>query len=571
MKRLISMLLAIAVVLGSVALLAGCGAPENDGAHIAIYLGAATYDFDPTDYYADDNAEQVMSLLFEPLFRINKKGKLVNAGAKSYEIDEEKRQIVIELDETYWSDDIRVKAADYVYAWCERILNPNNPNPAAALFYSIENALAAKSGSCTVADIGAKATDIYELTITYNEGADVDRLLRNLASVAASPVRQDMVDQAPTYWSKSVNTMVFNGPFKIKSLDLAMGELVLSRNMGYHQEIGVKDYDNNVIPGELVGFITANGEEVELTYSDIESKTVFFMGDATLQDRTANKDNAVKAANSSTYSYVFNTEHPLFKDERVRYALSIAIDRAAIAAQVGFGKAADGFISDDLGGAAEAYLSANAEMTKAQELINSVNLAGISKSFELTIENTELDNKIADLVIESWSALGFKVTKTYAEVVESTISGETYTDSGIQVLVKEASYGNRDFDVIAVDWQLYADDAFVGLCAFSTTMGGCGVDFTTATPRSNIAGWASSDYDYSMNNAYKLSGEERAAALAAAERTLCESAPIVPILFNESFAFVSEDLSGLYVDGNGNFNFTLVKQKNYEDYLEDEE
>ena len=139
MKKIISLILALSLLAGCVTVLSGCGAPDNDGAHIAVYLGSTVYDFDPTDYYVNDNAEQVMSLLFEPLFSVDGDGKLHNSGADSYEINEEKRQIVIQLKESYWSDAIRVKAVDYVYAWCERILNPNMPNPAASLLYSIES------------------------------------------------------------------------------------------------------------------------------------------------------------------------------------------------------------------------------------------------------------------------------------------------------------------------------------------------------------------------------------------------------------------------------------------------
>ena len=39
-------------------------------------LGEKVYDFDPTDYYVDSNAELVMGLLYDPLFRVNEKGKI---------------------------------------------------------------------------------------------------------------------------------------------------------------------------------------------------------------------------------------------------------------------------------------------------------------------------------------------------------------------------------------------------------------------------------------------------------------------------------------------------------------
>ena len=64
---------------------------------------------------------------------------------------------------------------------------------------------------------------------------------------------------------------------------------------------------------------------------------------------------------------------------------------------------------------------------------------------------------------------------------------------------------------------------------------------------------------------------DRAKALADAEKFLLEYAPVVPVIFNESFAFVNDDISKLTWDYFGNPVFVDVKQKNYEKYLKTEE
>ena len=75
MKKIVSLLLTLSILVLCVSALSSCGAPKDDGAEISVYLGERIYDFDPTDYYVDSNAESVMSLLFEPLFRLNANGK----------------------------------------------------------------------------------------------------------------------------------------------------------------------------------------------------------------------------------------------------------------------------------------------------------------------------------------------------------------------------------------------------------------------------------------------------------------------------------------------------------------
>ena len=569
MKRIFSLLLLVAMLVGCVTVFTAC-VPKNDGAEISVYLGSGVYDFDPSDYYADSNADQLMSLLYEPLFKVDEKGRLEKAAAKKYDVDENERKIVIDLRETYWSDNSRVTAGDYVYAIRDRILNPNNPNPAAALFYDIENAAAAKSGAVSVSDVGFVASENYQITITYREGADYEQLLYNLASVAASPVKSKIASIAPTYWSKLVSTMVFNGPFKISTLDTTTGAITLARNVGYHQNPEKKDYDNKVNPGKLKAEFTVSGEEVEVSYADIQNKTVFYMTDASMADRAANKDKADVFDDTSVYSYVFNTNNPTFANPKVRQALSLALDREAIAAAVSFGKAANGFIPDFMGGSSEELISTSANMEAARELLSGVELTPAEKRFTLTVDDNEESRVIAELAVAAWEELGFKVTVKYAEPVESVIQENEITDSGIQWLVKEAALGNYDFDVLAVDWQLYTTDSFVGLCAFSSVLGGGGYDAVNREARKNIAGWYSASYDSVMNSAYKSTGDKRAELLEKAEKLLCEALPVCPILFNETFAFESKEISRVDVDAFGNLIFTDMKQRNYKKYLPEE-
>lgn len=573
MKKIVSLLLATVMLCGAMFSLASCGAPEDAGAQISVYLGKDVFDFDPTDYYADSTADQVMSLLFEPLFKLDEDGDLEYGAAKDYDVDEAERKIVIEIRETYWSDEQPVKAEDFVYAWAEVLLNPSRPNPAAALLYDIENAVAVKSGASS-SDLGATGTG-DEITITYREGADYKQLLKNLASIATSPLRSDIYENSKTYWSKDETTIVTNGPFKLASIDLNGGEFTLARNMGYHQSSSATNYTDKVTPASLITFVSADADYV-LTYEDIVNKTVFYMGDATLADRAENAEFAEVVDDLSTYSYVFNTENPLFANPDVRRALSLALDRDSIAAAVTFGKAATGFlpdvIADELYGEdAAARLEGN--MLQAKSLIAGASLSAADMKFTLTVNADEASLAIANLAKAAWRELGFdvkiKAVSTVNTVVVDTSVNEkkTICDSEIQVLVKEASYGNRDFDVIAVDWQMYSRDAFVALSAFTSHMNGCGTDIKTDIARTNISGWTDYDYDNLLNLAFRSEGEERIAALKSAEALLLEASPIIPVLYNSSFAFISEDLSRVSVDGFGNFVLTKVKQKNYQDYL----
>ncbi len=579
MKKIVSLLLTAALLIGSLMVLTSCDEETGKGAKINVYLGAEVFDFDPTDYYVDSNADQVMSLLYEPLFKLDKNGEVQCAGAKSYSVDTVTRTISVKLRNTYWSDEVRVKAEDYIYAWREVLLDPNSPNPAAALLYDIENAIAIKAGDASYSTLGVSAKGLYELTITYREGADYEQLLKNLAATATTALRQDVVSAAKSHWSKDMSTIVTNGPFKIAALDRTAGEFTLSRNPGFHQNPSSKNYTANVTPDSLVSFLAVDGE-LNVSYDDIECKTIFFIGDASLAVRTAERENAKVYDDLSTYSYLFNTDKAIFKNANVRYALSIAIDRAAIEKAVVFAKAATGFLPDPI--AETLYgnevperilLDYNSNLAEAKELIAAANIPEEEMAFTLTINNDEESIAMATIAKRCWASLGFNVTVEPVSSIQSTIK-DTLTDeshkiedSAIQTLMKEASYGNRQFDVIGFDWQMYSTDAIVALSAFTSTMNGNGMNAQTSTTRANVAGWTSAEYDQYINAAYKATGEERTNALIEAEKILIESGVIAPVVYNQTFAFVGSDLSSLTVDGFGNFVFTKVSLKNYEYYL----
>ena len=55
MKKIVSLILSLTLLLSSLAILSSCGA-KDAGAEISVYLGERIYDFDPTDYYVDSNA-----------------------------------------------------------------------------------------------------------------------------------------------------------------------------------------------------------------------------------------------------------------------------------------------------------------------------------------------------------------------------------------------------------------------------------------------------------------------------------------------------------------------------------
>ena len=198
--------------------------------------------------------------------------------------------------------------------------------------------------------------------------------------------------------------------------------------------------------------------------------------------------------------------------------------------------------------------------------------------FTLTVNNDEESLMVASLASAAWAELGFDVKVKAVSYVETEIldssTGEerVIIDSAIQSMVKDASYGVASFDVIAVDWQLYSSDAFVSLAAFTSGLNGNGMDILENTSRKNISGWWNADYNSYVGGAFTARDDEtRMSNLAEAEKILLDESPIIPIVFNQSFAFLGSELSEITFDGFGNLVFNKAELENYHDYLPKED
>ena len=87
MKKVLSLILAAAMLFGSALLLSSCTA-KDDGPDVTVYLTGAVYDLDPSLAYTNDNAVKIMSQIYEPLFRLDSRGRVVNALASGWRVEE---------------------------------------------------------------------------------------------------------------------------------------------------------------------------------------------------------------------------------------------------------------------------------------------------------------------------------------------------------------------------------------------------------------------------------------------------------------------------------------------------
>lgn len=566
MKKTLSLLL-VFVMLAS--FLVSCGGIKPDaevkGAQITVYLGNEVRDFDPGYTQLDDDAAELMNLLYVGLVSINSKGKVVNELMKEYEVEHDKvrdtYKMFITLKQTKWSDGRNLTADDIIFSW-KRILDPEFDSPAATLLYDIKNARDVKNGDCSVDDLGIAAVDKYVLEIEFDEKIDYDRFIERLASPALVPLREDVVTSASD-WARKSTSIVTSGPFVVKGLDSGDKDgYTLERNSYYFRDKDKDNLDKYVIPHKIIVKYALDEEAKIQALAEYENGQAFYIGDIPVALRNDYKKSVKTADVASVHSFVINTENNILSKPEVRKALSMALDRSEIAKLVVFAKPATGFVptmtsdkteKDSFRKNGGAVISKTGDIEGAKALLDSVKVKG--GSFTLSYYNSETERAVAEYAVSVWKELGFNV-KT-KELANSAAFSNAYRE------------GN--FDMIAIDYQMLSRDPFNYFASLSSTFSGMGIamQYSNFDLVPHISGYVNPEYDALIESAYEANSRKKASTyLHDAEKILTEDMPIIPVLFNQDYYLIKKSVvSGEARDYFGGKDFTKVKMKNWEKYI----
>ena len=613
-KRVLSLVLCLIMLATA---FVSCGKKdENDkGAYINMYLTDMVYDFDPVHAYENESNLRVVSLLFDNLFVLDENGKVKKSLAKSYKIDEDDEageyKMFIELKETSWTDHIAITANDVVYAW-KRILAVEDSYEAASLLFDIKNARAVKEGDASIDDVGVYALNEKTVEIQFEEKIDYDQFLLNLTSYALVPLREEIVSKTDD-WAKKPATIVSSGPFRIRTVSYEAGEekLILERNSYYYRDYLKDAVDKSVTPYRIIIDYTKSEEDIMKDYNDGK---IFYVGDIPLSVRNDYKDEADITDGLSTHSYILNQNavvryyresdfasleshksvykdtlvegvdgEKIFANKDVRKALSLAIDRQAIADAAVFAQAATGLVPygvfdsnsvkksfREVGGD---IIATGAQMSEAQAALAASGVDASKFMIALTVASyDEVHMMIAEKVKAAWEQLGFHVAINAIDVIMNDDILKTTQEIATDIRddIYAENYRAGKFEVIAIDYHAYSADAFSALARLAAAFSGRGMDMTTldykVTP--HYSGYNSEEYNEKIEEAFAEKDiVKRAELLHEAETIALEDMPVIPIIFNQNATLTSKDLSKVNATYYCPAIFTKTKLKDYQDYI----
>ena len=409
MKKILAFVLCLIML---VPLFTSCGNKEEEGAIIRAYMTSDIYNFDPIYSYTDDSATKIMGMIYEGLFRLDRNNKVEKALCKDYKIEEDKEnneyKMVITIKDTAWSDGRAVSVDDIIFAW-KRILDPEFTCSIAPMLYDIKNARNYKNGDASPDDVGLYAVDSKILEIYFDKPINYDVFLENLCSPLLVPLREDILSREKD-WSTNVAVIVTNGPFTVSSFTPG-DKMALQRNAYYYRNPDSDAKMKSVTPYRIYIDLSQTPEQ------QLKSEEVMFNSEIALSERK-NKVNDAKVEDlQSVHSYYFNTTNDLFKDARVRRALSMALSRKKIAEIVVFADPAEGLITNGVFNTSnkDSFREVGGSLIKSDADVNGANKllkeAGVTKGkFTLTVRDTAVDIAIAEYAKSVWEGLGFNVT-----------------------------------------------------------------------------------------------------------------------------------------------------------------
>ena len=462
---------------------------------------------DPGLNGASDGGD-VINNTHEGLVR-EQQGKVIPGMAESWELSDGGSTVTFSIRKNAkWSDGSPLTADDFVYSW-KRAMDPATASEYSWLwqYTNVVGAYDAVQGEGSLEDVGIRAVD--DSTLEVKLITPTNYFVSLMSFYHFAPVKRSAVEAGPEgAWAKDAELYVSNGPFVLTAYAIGDG-LTLEKNKHYWNARNVK------LDRLEVKFI----EDTATAYTAYQSGDFDYIHansvpSSEIPKLVAESPEFYIFPLLGTYYYIFNLDLELWRDERVRRALTLAIDREQITEVLSRGNVpAAGFvppgfpdhqgrdffetagtygIPTDAGGVAE-----------AQRLLAEAGYPG--------------GEGFPEFVMMYNTAEGHKLVAEMMQEMFKTNLGITTTLENQEWAVFQDTRREGDFELARGGW----------LTDFLDPMGLLAIFKTGNTY--NDPSYSNEEYDALMARANETVGAEHFEALYAAQDILMTELPIIPV------------------------------------------
>ena len=548
-KQIAALVLALLMLMMTAA---GCAqeVEETPGMSLRVVLIDRPTSLDPV-YASTEEERTITEHLFENLMKYSAAG-LVNGQAAEYSVvaneDGTETYTFTLRDDIYWSDGVAVTAEDFVHSW-QRLVAPQVASPHASILEMVAGYDEAIKGDVDALQVSAPNSHTFEVTLKEHCAYFLSTVCTDTATM---PVRADVVpawmpveveeddgaeempvvDAAVPDWTAKKATFITNGAYSVRNYNAAHLTVVEKEDYYDSRRLSVKKIDF---------FFAENLERAMSSYEKGESDFILKCG---------NVEGSVEAMQAEVSVLAVNQMSSL--SESVRQALTLALDRNAIAAAMGTKfTGLEGLVPDGI------TTMSGSQFREVNGVVLACDEEGVAKNrahaqgliahlyrgdgdimsrlgvITLVYENTFINGRVAQQVKQQWQeVLGISVTLV-------SITSEEMDEA----------LGSGAFTI-----------ALMSVSDESNTAIGY-LDHYISGNSENYGQHFSNAYDILLRAAMASeSVEARDAYLADAERLLLESGYVIPLCGTTYRYLLREGLTGLICNDMGVYNFSAMTQ-----------
>ncbi len=466
-------------------------------------------------------AAPIINDLFEGLLGKSPTLEPIPGVAESWTVSKDRRTYTFKLRASLkWSDGAPITADDVVYGY-RRLMDPATASMVSGQFYILKNGRDVVLGKLPPEKLGVRALDPRTVEMELVEPAPY--FIELVATYPLAPVPRHAIEQLGKDWTRP-GKMVSNGAYVLAER-IPQTVTRLKKNPYFHDAASVRTEIVEWYPTQDLGTSLRR-------YRAGELDQILNFPPEEIDRLQKEMPQALKITRTrGAYYLVVNVREPPLNDRRVRRALSLAIDREAIASRLlDTGMApATMFIGPDFSHYESPTLAADSwslpqRQARARELLKAAGYGpGKPLKFEYTYDTNEENRKIAIALAAMWQAVGVQastVNVQFGQLMRQVRTG------GFQV-ARWAMFASYD-DPIAL-LQLYTSDN-----------------------TGNYMGYHNPAYDQLLHeSALEENVPARAAVLGRAESLLMQDAPIIPIYYYARRYLVSPKVQGWETSGRG--------------------
>ena len=297
-----------------------CGKKSGRGSTFTLNIVTEPSSIDP-QITTDIPGGTVDELILEGLLRKDKTGKSVAGIAQKWEKSKDGLVWTFHLrDGVKWSNGDPVTANDFKAGWI-RGLNPDTAGSNASMLFVIKNGEKYNAKKVSENEVGIKVIDDKTLQVTLESPIPYFDDLVTFKSFM--PLNQKFYNKAKDKYFTEAEYTISNGPYTLEKWTHD-SELKFKKNPNYWDGANVKT-DN--VELKIIATDSAvnafKNKEVDVTAVTFEQAKEF-----------TGKPELVKANDGGIYYLLFNTKENVFKNAKVRRAITMAINKEELVNKV---------------------------------------------------------------------------------------------------------------------------------------------------------------------------------------------------------------------------------------------